>query len=206
MPYPENFADLFFLPGNYVLSILLTSVPQLAQVLGLGSDDYSGVLAGVLSAITWLTLVVLVGTAFELLRKLNRAVTSRVAAAYRGSLRLTRLAKIWSISRVHRLKHAMRSNRTDAAQSVETHDLNDLETAALQAHAALRPNYMMTATDLAHLLGVRLPVSQQTLYKLHRLGLIHRSAGTRDDEAGYVISRLGHGFLTALGSKFRSSA
>lgn len=199
----ESASDLFFVPGNYVLSILVTKLPQLAQFLGLSSDDYSGVLSGFLSALVWLALAMLVGAAIELCRRAVRTVTRSIANLWRDLLRAARMTRTWVASRIHQFKHRKRAARRDvASEHVEIHDLDDLELAALRSHATLKPGFMMTATDLADDLGIRTSESQRMLSKLTGLRLVHRSAGGgRDEEEGYVLSRLGQSFLAAHGAK-----
>lgn len=195
-----NVGDLFFLPGNYVLSLLVTSVPQVAAFFGLSSDDYSGVLSGTLSAVLWLAAILLLGATYELVRRIDRAVTAWIRRLHGESMRSGRIAKRWLIARIHRLKQRARAARaeTDAPEHVETHDLGELELAVLRSHAALEPGYMLTAGDLARSLGVRAAACRQSLHKLAALRLLDRSLGERDQDEGYVLSRLGRAFLTAL--------
>ena len=50
----------FFVPGDYVSSILSTHAPRVGQFLGLGAVSHGSVLSGIISGVVWLGAIALI--------------------------------------------------------------------------------------------------------------------------------------------------
>lgn len=71
--------EVFFLPGDWAIYALATHAPSLAAMLGVGSADYGGLYAGVLSFWFWVLLSLALVMAAAAVRSLDRALTYRIA-------------------------------------------------------------------------------------------------------------------------------
>ena len=49
-----SFEEWFFLPGDWVVYLLASRAPAVAEFFGIGAGDYGGTLAGFLAWIFWL--------------------------------------------------------------------------------------------------------------------------------------------------------
>ena len=83
----------FFLPGDWAIWALATYASPAAEFLELGSGAYGGVLSGFVSALAWLTLLVILGTTYGMLRDADRAFTERIRALYLEGRRRIRAAR-----------------------------------------------------------------------------------------------------------------
>jgi DNA-binding MarR family transcriptional regulator len=194
----ENASALFFLPGNYLLSAMLTHAPWLARFLRINGDDSSGVVVGIVSAVVWIGAAFAIGAFIELVRTVDRIVTDACARARRELVRGGRVLKTSLIAHAHALARRWHRRRLESPHEVGELDLEPLELAVLRAHAELGPGYMLTPIDIAQGHGVRIDDSRRALCKLRDYGLLERSFGARDQEEGYVLSAMGRSFLSAF--------
>ena len=66
----------FFVPGDYVSSILSTHAPRVGQILGLGAVGHGSVLSGIISGVVWLGAIALIVAACKVVHRLDRALTA----------------------------------------------------------------------------------------------------------------------------------
>ncbi|HEY4644652.1 MAG TPA: MarR family winged helix-turn-helix transcriptional regulator [Steroidobacteraceae bacterium] len=186
----------FFVPGDYVSTVLSTHAPRVAQFLGLGAAGQGSVLSGIISAVVWLGAIVLFVVACKLVRDFDRAVTAFIERLYQGLQQTGRVvARRLAIAfRSRALERQARLARTEVAEQGE---LTALELAVLRFHARLAPGHLLTASGIASALKMRSSHVQQALTRLKTLSLIHRTFGAGDGEDGYRLTRPGEVFLAA---------
>jgi DNA-binding MarR family transcriptional regulator len=186
----------FFAPGGYVLSVLTTHTPRLAQFLGLDAVGQNGVPSGVISGVVWLGAVVLIVLGYKLIRDIDRALTAYIGRLYEELGQTGRIvARRFGIAfRAHALRRQERLTRTEVS---EQGDLTALELLVLRCHAKLAPGHLSTASAIASALKVRASHVQQALARLKKLSLVDRTFGAGDGEDGYRLTRFGLDFLAA---------
>ena len=191
--------QVFFLPGDGFIWLLLSYAPGLARFLEIGSDSYGGLFSAIVSVATWLFALVMIGALYSLVLDFDRALTRRIARVYGECLRRARVTRIWLGCQLWRLRQTL-ARRTRASESEIALDeiaLDDLELEVLRSHALLAPGYVLSVSDLAASLDIRRAQAERLLVKLEQLTLLQRAFGAADGETGYRLSRPGHFLLMA---------
>jgi DNA-binding MarR family transcriptional regulator len=188
----------FFVPGDYVCSILSTHAPRVGQFLGLRAVGHGSVLSGIISGVVWLGAIALIVAACKVVHKLDRALTACIVRLYEGVLRTGRIvARRLAIAyRSRALRRQARLARTEVAGQAE---LTALELAVLRCHVKLAPGHLLTASGIASDLDVSSTHVERALTRLTALSLVHRTFGAGDGEDGYRLTRPGVLFLAACG-------
>ncbi len=186
----------FFAPSDYLLAALNTDAPRVAQFLGLDAVDPGGVLSGFISGVVWVSAMVLIVIAWQLVRNFDRAATAFIGRLYEDVQRTGRIVtRRFAIAfRSQALRRQARLARTEVS---EQGDLTALELVVLRSHAKLPPGHLSTASDIARALGMRLSHVQKALNKLKTLSLVDRRLGAGDGEDGYRLTRFGAVFLSS---------
>ncbi len=78
----------FFVPGDYVSSLLSAHAPRVAQFLGLDAVGHGSVLSGLISGVVWLGAIVLIVAAGKLVRDLDRTLTAAIGRVYQELRRI----------------------------------------------------------------------------------------------------------------------
>lgn len=183
----------FFVPGDYVLALLLGRAPALAARLGVGEDAFGGLYSALLSAVCWMAALVLLLAGFRAARN-GLAVLAGfvrsflVAARHRQRMIRNRLG-----TPVRKIRRSLRPNRT----ALEEFQIDALQMAIMNQQARLAPGHVITALDVAHDLKVRPGRAQQALDQLKRLHLVEVSFGTTDGYPGYLLTKPGQVFLAS---------
>lgn len=191
--------QIFFLPGDSLLRVLLTYLPGLARFLELGAGSYGGLFSAIVSAVIWLFGVVMIGALYGVVVDFDRALTERLRRYCREWLRRGRVARTWLFCQLRRLRQtiSLRRREPNPEMQLDEVELNEIELEALRSHALLAPGYVMSASDLAGALEIRRSQASQLLDKLERLALLQRTFSTNDGESGYRLSQPGHFVLMA---------
>ncbi|MBC8433831.1 MAG: hypothetical protein H8D96_18120 [Desulfobacterales bacterium] len=63
----EIFIQLFFLPGDSLLFLILNYLPKVTELFELSYDDYHGMFAGIVSFIVWVFLIPIIVNGIKLL-------------------------------------------------------------------------------------------------------------------------------------------
>jgi DNA-binding MarR family transcriptional regulator len=188
--------DLFFVPGDQLLSLLSTHAPRLARFLGLEAVSHGSALSALISGVIWFVAIIVVGLICELIRDFDRALTAYVVRLYEELQRARRVvARRLSIAlRSYALARQARLTKTEV---FEEPALSALQLEVLQSHAALPPGYLLTPSEIASALNMRSTSVEQALATLRKLSLIERTFGAGDGEDGYRLTRPGAVFLAA---------
>ena len=67
--------DVLVIPGDFVISLLLSYAPDAAEFLELSSDSYGGAVSIWLSVLIWLAAMFIAGTILNAIRTLDRRLT-----------------------------------------------------------------------------------------------------------------------------------
>ncbi len=189
---------VFFVPGDYVFSILSAHAPRVVQFLGLRAVGHGSVLSGIISGVAWLGAIVLIVATCKVVDKLDRALTAYIVRLHEGLRRTGRIVarRLTIAYRSRALKRQARLARTEVA---EQRELTALELAVLRSHVKLAPGHLLTASAIASALDVGATHVERTLTRLTTLSLVHRTFGAGDGEDGYRLTRPGELFLAACG-------
>lgn len=184
---------LLFLPGDVVLSLVLTHAPALAAFFELNADHYGTPVTKFLSVAIWLAGFVLIGMVINAFRNLDRVLTSYVSGRYQELRRQLRVLRRKLTSRIGMLRQRRRARAT--AVTVDAVALERLETAVLRCHANVDDFAVLTADEVAA--ALRLPVRQvhAALRRLIELCLVERSFGTDEGREGHRITQAGQIYL-----------
>jgi len=191
--------QLFFVPGNAVLWVLLTYVPSFAGFLELGSGSYNGLFTAIVSVAIWLFAIVMAGVVFGAVRNFDHALTAYCVRLYRELLRLGRVFRRWSFCQAQRLRAAFALRRQQTRYDIDLDELalDDLELEVLRSHALLAPGFVMGVAELAGSLEIRRGQAQQLVEKLEKLTLLQRGFAESDGGTGYRLSQPGRFVLMA---------
>lgn len=191
--------QIFFLPGDGLLWVLLTYLPGLARFLELGTGSYGGMFSAIASVAIWMFGIVMIGALFSLVLDFDRALTERLRRYCREWLRRGRVARTWVFCQLRRLCQTISLRRREPKPEMDLDevDLNEIELEVLRSHALLAPGYVMSVSDLAGALEIRRSQAGELLAKLEKLALLQRSFSTNDGESGYRLSQPGHFVLMA---------
>ncbi|NQT69082.1 MAG: hypothetical protein HQ552_05830 [Desulfobacteraceae bacterium] len=64
----EIFIQLFFLPGDSLLFLILNYLPKVTELLELSYDNYHGMFAGIVSFIVWVFLLPIIVNVIKLFK------------------------------------------------------------------------------------------------------------------------------------------
>ena len=191
--------QIFFIPGDAAVWVMLTYAPWLGRFLELSASSYGGLFSGIVSVAVWLFGLVMIGALVSLVADLDRKLTGRVARYGREWLRRARVARIWLFCQARRMRHAVsiNSRKPDPGIDLDAFDLDALEIEALRSHAFLSPGYVLSVRDLGTSLEIRRNRAQRLLDKLENLELLQKGFGSSDGETGYRLSPMGEFVLMA---------
>jgi hypothetical protein len=184
--------DAFLLPGDLMLSVLLSYAPALIHRLGVDSDANSHIVSLAISVLFWLLVVWVLWILLGLLRRI--AWYAKVAiriAAFRMSLGLHNLQVKLRRGFRHITPHRWSSSGSELA---EVH-FDDLDLAVLRSSGRLGPGFATSAPDLAAELSLRPAQVQQSLDKLRKYRMLDIATGSSDGFHNYHVSRSGFLFL-----------
>jgi len=173
----------FFLPGD-----------RLAQFLGTaGPGSLQSVL---LSAVVWLAAMLVIVAVYRFIRNVDRVLTAFALGGYEGLRRAGRvLARRLGIAfRSYAHERHARSVRTEVA---ELPALTALQLDVLRSHVGLSAGHLLTPSDVASALDMRVADVERVLGTLKKLSLVERTFGAGDGEDGYRLTRAGEVLLAA---------
>ena len=167
----------FFLPGDQLSSVSPGTVQS-----------------GLISAVVWVGAIVLIVATYRFIRHLDRTLTAFVVRLYEELRRAVRVVarRLGIAVRSYALERQARLVRTEVA---ELPALTALQLEVLRTHAGLPAGHLLTPSDVASALDMRIADVERTLGALRKLSLIERTFGAGDGEDGYRVTRAGEVFL-----------
>ena len=189
--------QLFFMPGDWLLWSLAAHLPAIARFLEVGAKDYGGLLSGIVSALAWITLLILSSMTYTGIRNFDEALTRRIVDLCAGLRRRARISATLIAYRYRRIRASM--EKKPPVEPPQELELSDAEMHLLRVHAELQPGYALAVSEIAAALNVRGYELQRALERLKRLNLLNRTIGGFDDESSYTLTPAGSAFLAFRG-------
>ena len=168
----------FFLPGDQLSSVSPGSVQS-----------------GLISAVVWLGAIVLIVLVYRFVRDVDRALTAFIVRLYEELRRAVRVVtrRLGIAFRSYALERQARLARTEVS---ELPALTGLQLEVLRSHADLPPGHLLTPSDVASALNMRVSDVERAFGTLKKLSLVERTFGDGDGD-GYRLTRPGEVFLAA---------
>jgi DNA-binding MarR family transcriptional regulator len=168
----------FFVPGDQ-----LSSSPGSLQ-------------SGLISTAVWLGAILAIIVICRSIRDLDQALTALIVRLYEESRRGLRVVarRLGIAFRSYALARQARLTRTEVS---ELPALTGLQLAVLQSHIGLVPGHLLTPTDVASALDMRVADIERVFGTLKKLSLVERTFGAGDGEDGYRLTRAGEVLLAA---------
>lgn len=185
-----------FLPGDLFIWGLTTHAIPLARLLGVGPDDYGGVLSGFVSTFVWIVAVVSIAIAIQAVVDFDRRVTSAARRLFATVALRVRIAR--TLAR-QRIRGWLASRAPPPSDGVRAHEV-EISAAQLQVlrlHAKLPPGCLLGVREAASEAGVRVSAMKDLLEGLRQLGLLGRSRGVADGDDAYALTRAGMALLVS---------
>ena len=95
-------AQVFFLPGDWLIWTISVYMPAVAGLLEVGDADYGGVVSGLVSACAWFVLLTSLMIAYDFVRVVDLATTRRIRIIYAELRRRVRVASVLIASRLRK--------------------------------------------------------------------------------------------------------
>jgi hypothetical protein len=185
-----------FLPGDLLIWALARYAAPFARLLGVGPNDYGGLLSGFVSTCAWVVALVAIAIAIQTIVDFDRRATAAMRRLFATVALRVRIAR--TLAR-QRLRAWLASRRPAAEQVVLANEI-EISSAQLQAlrlHVKLSPGCLLGVSEAASEAGTRVSVMKELLEGLHRLGLLGRSRGVADGEDAYALTRAGMALLVS---------
>jgi len=176
----------FFVPGDRLLS----------QLPGLFFASHGRVVSGLVSAAIWLCAIGLLVAIYRFIRDLDRALTAYIVRLCEELQRTVRVI-VRRVSIALRAYALARQARLELTEVSEQPALSSLQLEILRYHTALPPGHLLTPSDIASALDMRLSDVERACGTLKKLSLVERTFGAGDGEDGYRLTRAGEVFLAA---------
>jgi len=186
-----SFEDLFFLPGDWLIYLLSSRAPPVAEMFGLSPADYGGTLAGFIAWTCWIVLALTTIATTSAVRRFDRAVTGGIIDACIELRRRWRMALVFADYR-RKLRAQRKEPTIDVA---EEPGLSSDELRVLQLHARLSPGFALSTRDVAEELNTRVHEIRAALERLQKLNLLNATVGGYDGETAYTLSPAGRTLL-----------
>lgn len=194
-----SFGEWFFLPGDWLIYVLASRVPSVAELLQIGPADYGGKLAGFAAWIFWLLLAIALITVTAAVRRFDRALTGGIVGAAVELRRRLRMALV-------RVRHRRTGREHLAQPAIDVGELPSLrrdELRALELHAKLAPGFALAVSEIADELQLRVHQARALLERLQQLGLLRSTVGGLDGETAYTLSAAGRALLEMYSARLR---
>jgi hypothetical protein len=186
-----SFEEWFFLPGDWLVYLLASRAPFVAELFGVGPQDYGATLAGFVAWICWIMLAIVSIAATSAVRRFDRALTGRILYAVRELRRHVRMASVFA-----QYRRKLAAQRKEPSFDVaEEPGLSRDELRVLELHARLSPGFALSTSDVAHELGSRGYEIRTALERLQKLKLLQATVGGLDGETAYTLSAAGRTVL-----------
>ncbi len=188
---------LFFAPGDRLIFALAAHAPRAAAFLHLSSADYGGVFSGFVSALAWLTALLVTATAYGAVCDFDRALTQRIARLYDVGRSRVRIAINLAAYRLRRMRgeNLPRRRAEPVLELTEEVEVSVAELKVLHVHSKLTPGATLRIGDVETAVGLGKTEARRVLRRLEKLNLLTRAAGGDDGKTRYALTPAGRAFL-----------
>jgi hypothetical protein len=189
---------LVFLPGDLFIWAVSTHAVPFAKLLGVGPNDYGGVLSGFVSTCTWVVAFVSIALAIQAVVDFDRRVTSAMRRSFATVALRVRIARTLARQRFRGwLAKRGRPAKQRDEELVHEVEISFAQLQVLRLHAKLPPGCLLGISEAASETGTRVSVMKNLLEGLHGLGLLGRRRGVADGEDAYALTRAGMALLAS---------
>jgi hypothetical protein len=186
-----SFEEWFYLPGDWVLYLLASRVPAVAELLGVSEPAYGGTLAALIAWTCWIVFAIALIIFTSAVRRFDRALTDNIVGAVVDVRRYMRMAVVFLQYRVK-----LRTKRKEPVIEVgEEPGLSRDEMRVLIIHSKLAPGFALSTSDVAQELGTRGHEIRAALERLQKLRLLQATVGGLDGETAYTLTPAGRSVL-----------
>lgn len=193
-------AEIFFMPGDWIIWLLAAYLPNQAQSLEIGPADYGSLASGIVSGTAWLMVLALALIAAHFIRKAYEAVF------YEG-LHIVNRSKTRIRTSIDTVKYRnqvaqVSSKPKEAEISTDAQDLTLAELKLLRAHLSGQHFAQMKLEDLAAALSIKANEVAKMVGRLKDMGLLEASKR----HGGYALTAAGDAYLSFRQPPARAAA
>ena len=189
---PTLIREVYFAPGDFVLSTFAELAPVTAAAWGIGGNGDAVMTAAAISGVFWLLLSIVAWRLYRYGRSLVRNV---IALSYTAWYRLRQAAGSLKTHLTCRLREFVPSRRDDGIDAVPEIDFDDVDLAILRSAAARGPGLATSAPDIAEKFRLRPSEVQRSVDKLHRNRMLETVIGSTDGYDNFRLSPYGASFV-----------
>jgi len=189
----EWFIAVLTYPGDAALSLLMRHAPAFSQFLEIGNDDLGGTLSLCLSALFWLTTVMALGIAINVIRNIDRRLTNWCAGRFSEAAISIRVARRRLTSWIGQIRQRRRAGA--GAISVTEVAIEKFDAAVLRRYANVGEMRVLAAEDVADALSCSPRKVRSALLRLRDFRLVEPGFGTDGGREGYQITQAGQIYL-----------
>jgi hypothetical protein len=184
--------ELYFAPGDFVLSSFAEMAPVTAANWGVAAGGDAVVQAAVASGFFWLLLAIV---AWRLYRYCQSFLRNLVAVFHTAWYRSRQAVGGLKTRVVCRLREFVPGRHDDGIDAVPEIDFDDLDLAVLRSAAARGPGLAMSAPEIAEKFKLRPSQVQRSVDKLHRNKMLDTVIGSTDGYGNFRLSPSGATFV-----------
>jgi hypothetical protein len=188
----EWLLEIFLLPGNALVYLLVSYAHPLAEFFDLSIDE-PGTITVTASVVIWLAAIVLTATLLTKIREVDRSITAWLTACFDETCRWIRVLKR-RISSSLALRRQKNSSKNDAFV-LDSIQLANLETSVLRCLSRIDDGAILTTRELAASLARPERELNNVLRRLVELGLIERRSDSLTNSDGHCIATAGQMYL-----------
>jgi DNA-binding transcriptional ArsR family regulator len=179
------------LPGDALADWLTTDWPSVAGLIGLAEPGRHATIVLSVSALTWLTAIIVVSIAFNAVRDADRAMTAYVASRYADARRLLRILR----RRITSSLGQWRQRQQEPDFAVAAVELEQMEARVLRCYAGAGELRAVAPDEVASRLGLSERVVERVLRALQEHHLVERAFGRDEGKEAHRITRAGQIYL-----------
>ena len=184
---------VFLMPGTYVLSGFVAIAPVTAMKLGITAGQTEETLLVVVSAISWLALMVLLAVVWRIFLSLMRFVNAVIRTAW---FRLVLATRNFKTRLLLIIRWLLPRRRTPANFEPAAVEFDELDMAVLDSVSEQGPGFTMSAPELAERLSLLPSKTQQSLDKLCRNKMLDSVVGSTDGFDNYRLTEAGATYVS----------
>ena len=184
--------ELYFAPGDFVLSRFAEMAPVTAANWGIAAGSDAVLQAAIASGFFWLLLAIV---AWRIYRYCQSFLRNLVAVFHTAWYRSRQAVGSLKTRVVCRLREFVPGRHDDGIDAVPEIDFDDLDLAVLRSAAARGPGLAMSAPEIAEKFKLRPSQVQRSVDKLHRNKMLDTVIGSTDGYGNFRLSPSGATFV-----------
>jgi len=190
-PMLDSLLQWLRLPGDALAEWLTTDWPSVARLIGLAEPGRHATIVLSVSALAWLTAIIVAGITVNKVRDADRAMTAYVASRYAEARRLVRVLR----RRIASTIGMLRQRRKEPGFEVAAIALENLEARVLRCYASAGEIRAVAVREVATRLKLSERVVERAIRGLMEHHLVERAFGRDEGQEGHRITRAGQIYL-----------